>query len=200
MNVNSTLSFEYPSFYMLACQCGSWRIFLLLLCHWMDTGAGGFCTGLLNEYGRILAECCFFTSIFCIFCTSFFQLFCTFVSLVWICKCQLFCTFVSHVCTSVHFCVTSLRFSALQILLVMKSEDTSAFILFVSKSAQIRKTDVKLIWADLDLKSTWVPPSWHQDSPAAWLVFPLVSRWASKQICLCAPRGGGIVMIKVWIK
>ena len=44
-----------------------------------------------------------------------------------------FCTLVSPVCTSVHFCVTSLHFSALQILLVMKSAGTSAFILFVSK-------------------------------------------------------------------
>ena len=49
-----------------------------------------------------------------------------------------FCVTCIHVCTSVHFCVTSLHFSALQILLVMKPEDTSALILFVSKNAQTR--------------------------------------------------------------
>ena len=28
--------FEHPSFYMLACQCGNWRIFFLLLCHILE--------------------------------------------------------------------------------------------------------------------------------------------------------------------
>ena len=56
------------------------------------------------------------------------------------------CIFVSPVCTPVHFCVTSLHFSALQILLVMNSEDTSAFIFFVSKKCTNKiKTDVKFI-------------------------------------------------------
>ena len=57
-----------------------------------------------------------------------------------------FCTFVSLVCTSLNFCVTCLHFSALQTLLVTKSDGTSAFILFVSTKCtnKIKETEALL--------------------------------------------------------
>ena len=108
-----------PSFYMLACQCGNCHFVALFvsmfLFHWI-----GF------QYFRSWS--CTFLH-FLHFCVTLAHVCVTCVNL----QMSAFCAFVSLVCTSLHFCAACLHFSAIQILLMLKSEGTSTLFFFVPK-------------------------------------------------------------------
>ena len=77
-----------------------------------------------------------------------------------------FVHFVSLACTSVHFCVTCVRFSALQILLAVKFESTSALCTFCQRSAQTR---FKLMSNWFELIWNFKTPRRHHRDTAGWL-------------------------------
>ena len=109
-------------------------------------------------------------ALFSLLCTflHFFSLLCTLCDFANVSFAHVFSLFF----TSVHFCVTCVHFSALQILLVIKFEGTSALCTFSVKKVHKR---FKLISNWFELISNWFStkkrlgaPSWHQDSPAGW--------------------------------